>query len=227
MELQKSYLWDTSNPLGYGNQMGNYKTTKVVEFVKRHIITHTNKILDMGGGSGRIALPLLKEGYTNLSLVDLDRDAIQLCHQRGISNAYCSIIEKFDQTGFDTVLAIELFIVTSPQDVIQQANKKLREGGTFIFTGTNKLSWRYWLHKKRKKTTKNLGEYTLSEYRQLIVKNGFSILRIEGYNWMPFKVNSNTVLIRFFAGIENLFFLRYWLKQSPYLLFACKKDKTI
>jgi len=227
MEVNKGYLWDSSNPLGYGNRMGIYKTTRVVDFIKRHITGVTNKILDMGGGSGRIALPLINDGFSNYTLIDLDNDAIQLCQQKGISNAICTRIESFNQTGFDIVLAIELFIITSPDDVLKQANKKLCDGGILIFTGTNKSSWRYWLHNQRRKTTKNLGEYTLVEYQQLIANNGFSIMRIEGYNWMPFRVNSDTVLIRVFARIERMFFLRYWLKQSPYLLFACTKEKTI
>jgi len=227
MEANKSYLWDTSNPLGYGNRMGVYKTASVVKFVKRHVTRLTNNILDMGGGSGRIALPLVNDGFSDLTLIDQDEEAIHLCHQKGISNAFCTSINSFDQTGFDTVLAIELFIVTPPNEVLKQANKRLREGGIFIFIGTNKSSWRYWLHQQRKKTTKNLGEYTLYEYKQLVINNGFSISRIEGYNWMPFKVNSNSALIPVFAYIERMFFLRYWLEQSPYLLFACIKEKTV
>jgi 2-polyprenyl-3-methyl-5-hydroxy-6-metoxy-1,4-benzoquinol methylase len=227
MDLKREYLWDTSNPLGYGNRMGTYKTARVVDFVKRHIRALTDNILDMGGGSGRIALPLVKAGFSNLTLIDLDEEAINLSRRKGIPNAFCININNFDQTGFDVIMAIELFIVTPPEEVLINANKKLREGGIFIFTGTNKSSWRYWLHKQRKKTTKNLGEFTLGEYKQLVNNKGFRILTIEGYNWMPFKVNSNTVLMPIFAFIERIFFLRYWLRQSPYLLFACVKEKSL
>lgn len=128
---------------------------------------------------------------------------------------------------YDLVLAIELFLVTPPNDVIQIAYNSLRVNGLFITVGTNKKSWRYKLHNLRKKKSTNYGELSLKEYVSIITKNGFDIIEIKGFNWILFRVNSNSMLIPLIAKIETLFRLDKWLDQSPWLLFACIKKEKI
>lgn len=221
-ETKSGYLWDQNNPTGYFNRMGFYKTKVELDFILTHVLKKDSHILDLGGGSGRFAIPLMKLGH-DVTVVDLDNDAIQLCKARGVEKAYCNDIRNINLPLFDVVLAIELFLVTTPQDVMNVVNNQLKENGIFIFVATNKLSWRYKLHSLRKKKTKNLGEFSLSEYKDMITNKGFEIIDIKGFNWMPFRVNSNSILIPFFTLIESLFRLNKWLGQSPWLLFACRK----
>lgn len=225
--MQKSatsntYQWDEKNSKGYYNKSGFYKTKVEYNFIRSHIEDNQKTILDMGGGSGRFALPLVKSGY-DVTVVDLDSNAIDLCKKRGILKSYCGDIRNFETIGFDIVLAIELFLVTPPKIVLEVANQKLVKDGLFIFTATNKDSWRYKLHNLRAKRSKNYGEFSVSGFEKLIVENGFNIIDIKGFNWLPFKVNSNNILIPLFSKIEYIFRLYNWLGQSPWLLFACKK----
>ena len=220
-----AYLWDVKNPQGYFNRMGFYKTNKEMSFIKKHLDNTINKILDLGGGSGRFSLPLLEGGF-DVTLVDLNSAAIELCKNRGIAHAYCMDIREFKEINFDLVLAIELFLVTSPLEVIQIANNSLRLNGLFITVGTNKKSWRYKLHNLRKKKSKNYGDMSVLEYRNLFNKNGFEIIEIKGFNWMPFRVNSNNHLIPFIARIETFLKLDKCLNQSPWLLFCCLKKNN-
>jgi 2-polyprenyl-3-methyl-5-hydroxy-6-metoxy-1,4-benzoquinol methylase len=223
---QHNYQWDIENPKGYNNRSGFYKTKVEYAFIKSHISNNQKTILDMGGGSGRFALPLIKAGY-DVTVVDLDSNAIELCKKRGITKSYCSDIRNFELNGFDIVLAIELFLVTPPEIVFEIANQKLAKDGLFIFVANNKDSWRYKLHTSRTNVSKNYGELSVKEYENLLVKNRFCIIDIKGFNWLPFKVSSNNILIPLFSKIESFFRLYKWLGQSPWLLFACKKGYTL
>jgi SAM-dependent methyltransferase len=217
-----NYLWDQFNPSGYYNRMGFYKTKLELDFILRHVNANKQVILDIGGGSGRFAVPLIQNGH-EVTVVDLNAEAIRLCKERGIKNAFCKDIRDLQPAEYNVVIAIELFLVTSPSEVFNAAYKQLKKDGIFIFVGTNKKSWRNKLHNLRKKKSKNLGELTIEEYKGLLNLSKFEQIDIKGFNWMPFRVNSNNILIPFFALIEKILKLGSWLNQSPWLLVACRK----
>lgn len=219
------YQWDEKNPKGYFNRSGIYKAEIEYNFIKSHIPITQKTILDLGGGSGRFALPLIKAGY-DVTVVDLDSNAIELCKKKGIAKSYCSDFRNFELNGYDIVLAIEAIGIASPKEVLRIANQKLANDGIFIFVGVNKKSWRYKLHKIRPRKTGNYGEISINEYEKIILENGFKIIDIKGFNWMPFTVVSNNILIPVFSKIESLLRLYKWLGQSPWLLFACKKVES-
>jgi 2-polyprenyl-3-methyl-5-hydroxy-6-metoxy-1,4-benzoquinol methylase len=216
------YQWDDENSKGYCNRSGFYKTKTEFQFIKSHISSGQKNILDMGGGSGRFALPLIRDGY-NVTVVDLESEAIELCKKKGVKESYCCDIINFKPNGFDVILAIELFLVTPPNIVFEIAYQKLVKDGLFIFVATNKNSWRYRLHNLRKKRSKNLGEHSVREFQNMVKKFGFKVVDIKGFNWLPFKTGSNNYLIPVFSKIESVLGLNKWLNQSPWLLFACMK----
>lgn len=222
----RKYLWDIDNPAGYNNRSGHYKTRLEYDFIIKHLSINHKRILDLGGGSGRFAVPLLKKGLS-VTILDINEQAIHLCKQRNIKNSFCIDFRDFDENDFDAVLAIELFLVTPPEDVFKVASDSLNDKGLFIFVATNNNSWRYHLHNLRKKKTINLGEFSIEEYKQMLNTYKFSIIDIKGFNWLPFTVNSNNFLIPVFTYIERKFLLNNWLQQSPWLLFACRKEETI
>lgn len=216
------YQWDENNPRGYFNRSGFYKTKVEFEFILKHISENHETILDIGGGSGRFALPLRQSGY-DVTVIDLDSDAIDLCKKKGIIKSYCQDIRDFERIGFDIVLAIELFLVTPPDIVFNEAADRLNKDGIFIFVANNKNSWRYKLHSSRSNISKNYGEYSVKEYYSMLKDKGFKVIDVKGFNWLPFKVSSNNFLIPLFTELESLFKLYKWLEQSPFLLFACKR----
>jgi hypothetical protein len=57
------YLWDIENPEGYANVMGRYRTRKELAFLLGHVVGERLRILDVGGGSGRHAVPLAERGH--------------------------------------------------------------------------------------------------------------------------------------------------------------------
>ena len=220
----QDYQWDIKNPNGYNNKSGIYKTKIELDFILKYINKGQKAILDMGGGSGRFALPLLNLGH-DVTVVDLNAEAIKICSERGINKAFCRDIRDVLPDKFDVVIAIELFLVTTPSEVFDAAYKQLKQDGIFIFVGTNKKSWRYKLHNLRKVKAKNYGEFTGKEYKKLLKSSNFEIIKMKGFNWMPFRVNSDNRLIPFFAFIEKALKLNYWINQSPWLLVACRKTE--
>lgn len=172
--MEHKYLWDKDNPMGYHNRMGFYKTKIELAFIKKHIKKQRSTVLDLGGGSGRFAFPLMELKH-DVTVVDLNKDAIDLCKSKGLEKAFCADIRTINLPQFDAILAIELFLVTTPEEVLAVASSHLKEEGVFIFVATNKASWRYKLHSLRKKKAKNLGEFTLGEYKQIVKNLGFEI----------------------------------------------------
>jgi len=83
------YLWDEDNPLGYKNRMGLYKTKMELEFIKSCLPNHKLEILDIGGGSGRFALPLSKLNH-DVTTIDISKDAIDLAKHKGLIKSYCA-----------------------------------------------------------------------------------------------------------------------------------------
>ncbi len=223
--MKHRYLWDIHNPDGYGNRAGRYKTQIEHNFIARHLMADHKTILDLGGGSGRFALPLMKEGY-DVTVVDLSKDAIGLCKERGIANSFCMDIRQFPGREFDVVLAIELFLTTPPEQVFEIAFDKLRKDGLFVSVVSNRHSWRYRLHRLRKNRSHNYGELSLDEFTALLQKHQFRIMSIQGFNWIPLTVNSDSVLVECFAHVERTFRLDRWLSQSPWLLVACTKNSS-
>ena len=58
-----TYIWDINT--GYATKGGKYKTEREISFIKKHMPDRKTKILDIGGGSGRFAIPLTQMGHCN------------------------------------------------------------------------------------------------------------------------------------------------------------------
>ena len=218
-----SYFWDFENPLSYRNRMGQYRTKKEVDFIGSYL-TNKTKILDIGGGSGRFAIPLHEAGH-DVTVVEKNGEAIELLKSR------CSDItlihndfRKIEITDkYDLVISIEVLIYMSDwQDVFQKVHNLLRDNGIFIFTAVNKSSWRTIVRNIiRKKHVYT--EMSTREYLQFISKNSFCLESCVGFSWIPLDVNSNSKFVDYFSYFEKIFQLQRWILQSPQLLFAIRK----
>lgn len=220
-----NYLWDITNPKGYNNRAGYYKTRKEIEFVRKFIFTSIN-ILDIGGGSGRISLPLIEDNNNHLTVIDINWEALNILSAR---NNFVKIIHgDFEKTNliekFDLILAIEVLgYMTNIRGVFKKIYDLLNKNGIFIFTITNTNSWRFYLRKMKKHT-----DYTyisLNDLYKTIDAIGFKIERMEGFNWMPFRVNSDMFLVDWFSKLEETLSLGKIITQSPCILVSVKKGR--
>jgi 2-polyprenyl-3-methyl-5-hydroxy-6-metoxy-1,4-benzoquinol methylase len=223
--MHRAYQWDINNPDGYANAMGKYKTHMENRFLSNHLPEERLHILDIGGGSGRFAIPLAEAGH-QVTVVDSSPAAMDILRRHNHPNIITKSGDFYNQEfaeQFDAVIAIEsvqCFTGIALVNLFAKIRNSLRPRGTFIFTEVNSQSWRFQLHKLR--TDRISYNVTNSAgYRAALRQAGFTISEMQGFLWMPFEATSNSGFIAVFATIERIFHLSRWINQSPWLLISC------
>jgi len=217
------YLWDLNHPQGYGNRMGRYRTRVEMDFIQRHLPPSPLRILDVGGGSGRISAPLQALGH-DLTVLDRNPRALELARRNGLNRIVTGDLLNFDDTGFQAAICMEVleyFPDCSP--VLAKCASFLQPGGTFIFCIINAQSWRFKLQQLSKNHSGATG-FTRAEIQSLLARNGFRIIGQRGFQWSLARTGSNSPLISLFQCVEHSLALGQWLNQSPWLLYACRKN---
>jgi 2-polyprenyl-3-methyl-5-hydroxy-6-metoxy-1,4-benzoquinol methylase len=226
----KEYNWDYLNKKAYNNTIGRYRTAVELKFITKYISDENIKILDIAGGSGRIAIPLIKYAK-DITVTDINTKAMQILDERDLGIK--TIDGDFSETDFHHLYAL-ILCIEGPDyfkdwdEFFGKISSLLEERGKCIFTYTNPQSWRYML--RRIKSIKKDNRYhvlSFEELQKLLLRKGFEIKEIRGFNWMPFSVASNSPLVNFFAYIERKFKLYRWHSQSPWMLISIKKTTKI
>lgn len=223
-----SYNWDYLDKKAYNNKVGRYKFRCEYQFILENGKTHFDKILDIAGGSGRFALPL-RDYSKKITVIDLNASALQLLRERDnnieIFNDDFRKIEINDT--FSLILCIEA--IGNFQDweaFFNKVSKLLKDEGRFIFSYTNPNNWRFFLRKIKhwKKGFHPYKEMELFELKAMLSKCNFEIDKMEGMNWIPLSLSSNSIFVSFFEFVENKFKLKKWHSQSPWLMISVKKS---
>ena len=223
------YRWDVENKEGYSNRMGHYKTSCAFDFMRKYT-EGPMRILDIGGGAGRFAIPLCNDGH-QVTVVDKASEAISIIRER------CSEVECIhgefpnvmpgQEHRYDVIISIEvLYYVRDWASFFSKVHTLLEKDGIFIFSVPNRFSWRSILQKCNEKVKKqHYGYKTLSirEYSHIIEQSGLVVDDVTGFLWIPCKVDSDSKMVEFFARVENMLHLRRFLAQSPWLLYAVRK----
>jgi len=217
-----NYLWDVNHPRGYKNRIGVYKTKIELEFIQKHIV-ETVKVLDIGGGSGRLANSLHFNG-SEVTILDINSHAVSVAKNRGL-DAYCiSLLDYKSEKLFDLLLSIEMLeCINDKQEFFIKVNENLRINGIFVFTILNPNSWRFKIRNLRKGKT-NYFYISHEEIIKLAEKTGFEEIDKKGFMWMPFRVCSNNFFVSLFIFIERMLKLNKYISQSPWLIIAIKKN---
>jgi|LGVE01.1.fsa_nt_gb 2-polyprenyl-3-methyl-5-hydroxy-6-metoxy-1,4-benzoquinol methylase len=182
------------------------------------------KILDIGGGSGRFAIPLTEMGHC-VTVIDINEEALSiLCNRNDNIEIINDNFEKFKNDGlFDMVLMIETISYFSDLSLIfNKIHSMINVGANVIFTAPNANSLKY----KIRQLIPHYhypGVRDYKTYKKLLIDCGFEIVDINAFNWLPFRVNTNSLLVPFFAEMEQVFHLNRWLTQGPELLFCARK----
>jgi SAM-dependent methyltransferase len=221
-ENGRPYLWDADNPLGYANRVGRYRTKIEADFLLRQIGDFPQRVLDMGGGSGRLGGMLAARGH-QVTLIDKDPEAITLARKNGIQHAVVCDLADFGEAGFDCAICMEVMEYFEDCDpIIAKADQFLKAGGTLIFCIINSKSWRF-----RLRGLKNDGytphAFDREEIERSLKRHGFEIAERRGFQWSLASTGSDSLLVDLSALIEKSLGLQKWLAQSPWLLYACKK----
>jgi SAM-dependent methyltransferase len=224
-EKEQEYQWRVDAPRGYANAMGHYKTQSEGAFLKKHLRCEHSRILDIGGGAGRFAIPLANEGH-RLTVVDICQEALTILGRRTCPNIalVCDDFYSWDVSGtFDAAIAIESipsFTGVKLASLFGKVRALLRPEAPFIFTALNRQSWRFRLSALRNGSEPGFNVTNPAGYAAALESAGFAISEMYGFVWMPFPVTSNSKAVPFFASVEGVLRLNRWINQSPWLLIA-------
>ncbi len=223
------YRYDAEDPCVYRNVIGRYKTDRQLEFIEQALPRDPTRVLDIGGGSGRLAIPVAAAGHA-VTVLDPSADALELLEKRagGRIRALHGDLMSFDGAAqFDCALVIDvvkyMFSSRLP-DVFAKINALLEPGGTLILSEINRASWRNGLSVvlgRRREYPFNIG--SPRDYASALAAGGFEVRIIRGFLWMPFSFNSDARLVPVFAHVEQRLQLGRWTAQSPWLLIAARK----
>jgi 2-polyprenyl-3-methyl-5-hydroxy-6-metoxy-1,4-benzoquinol methylase len=223
--LENNWLWDINT--AYATRAGRYKHLIENKFININIdkeFKEKIKILDIGGGSGRFAIPLSTKH--NVSVIEPNITALKIlkdkCSEINIVN---DSFEDYDFKGqtFDVIIIMEVLqYLNNLEQVFQKLNSLLNSDGMIIFHLINLSSWKV-LKSRRLKKSLYPGACRYTECIKLINKNNLSITDMVGFNWPPVKVNSNNFFVPLFAFLERILFLRKMYRFSPEILFCVKK----
>lgn len=223
------YRYDIDNPLVYANAMGRYKTERQLSFIRQILPGNTLRILDMGGGGGRVAIPLAQFGH-DVTVIDIAAEALDLLTSRighTVAVACCDLMSFAPSQTFDVALVIDTLKYVSEASVTQafaRVNSFLSPGGLIIVAEINRGSWRNRLSERAgRRDGFQYNIATAEGYRRALADAGFELVRERGFLWMPLPFNSDTKLVGAFERVEAALHLGRWVRQSPWLLIAARK----
>ncbi|MBA3704678.1 MAG: class I SAM-dependent methyltransferase [Bacteroidetes bacterium] len=222
-----TYKWDYLDTQGYNNKTGRYRSAVQLKFIRDNVDRKFDSLLDIAGGSGRIAIPLL-DYSSNITVTDIDESALQILKERNLG--IHTVCDDFTHSEFGSTFSL-IVCIEGPDyfkdwpAFFRKVSSLLEKEGKFIFTYTNPSSWRYILRK-----VKQLGKkdpYHVLKYKdleKLLCDCNLKIEKKDGFNWTLLPVISNSALTSVFAFIEKTFRLNKWHSQSPWLMISVKKE---
>ena len=139
------YIWDYVEKRAYNNRTGRYKTKVQYKFILDNCKNKTDRILDIAGGAGRFAVPLM-DYSKNITVLDINEKAIQILKERKKEiNTLCGDFSNTEIPGkYSLILCIEaLPYFKDWKAFFNKINSLMDPDGRFIFSYTNPDSWRF------------------------------------------------------------------------------------
>lgn len=223
------YRYDTHDPSVYGNAMGRYKTARQLAFVQELVGSRGARIVDVGGGAGRLAIPLARLGH-DVTVVDPSAEALGSLAQRsgGKVRTVCGDLMSFaPQRSYDAALLVDTlkYLRDTP---VERALAKLASlvgpGGLVVVAEINGGSWRNRVSElagRRRGLPYRID--SAAGYRRALRGAGLEVVRERGMVWMPLPFNSDSRLVGVLARAETLLGLDRWIGQSPWLLIGARR----
>ncbi|MBI2929613.1 MAG: methyltransferase domain-containing protein [Verrucomicrobia bacterium] len=234
-DMERNYRADNPanyskrNRWSYNNEMGRYRTEKQLTFIRNHLPGEGLRILDIGGGDGRLSVPLATSGH-KVTVLDVAATALKNLAAEGHPSIECvhsDILSFATQRHFDAAIAVDsikYMTHASLERLFSKINGLLAERGVFMFAEMNTNSWRnhfrVWLGRDFRpyRIGSHLG------YASALREAGFEVAAMSGFSWMPVAFNSNSRFVRLFQRLEEVLNLHSWISQSPWLLVAARKN---
>ena len=200
--------------------MGDYLTQIEQGFIQASLVLHLAKpavIFDAGGGSGRFAIPLCRNGY-RVIVEEIDPLPLKILRNREPAIPLILLDNRathfpVKESSVDCILCIEVSRLIESEWFFSECNRILKQNGIIIFTTHNRYSYKGFykkllLQEDRKRHWKKLDYASSFHQIKLRLKDaGFKPARAKGFNWVPASRASNNRLIPFFTPIEKVLHL--------------------
>ncbi len=214
----------------YNTIHGEYTHIVEEKFIARSFsyIKRSALILDISGGGGRFSLPLKSQGFRTVTS-DINFKSLSYIRNKNHESGAILVAPgsqnlPFNEEAFDAALCIQApALVENDKHFFSNVRCFLRPGGILVVTMTNRLSYKYLFHLLRWKINRKVSRtygFKVSHILRRATDSGFTILSIQGYNWIPFKKESNSSLIPCFNKTEEISGLRKLPLISPWII-AC------
>jgi ubiquinone/menaquinone biosynthesis C-methylase UbiE len=234
-QIDHEYHPDWLNTVALGQYLDHVERQFILSTLTRDPSVH--KLVDLSGGSGRIAVPLAQLGYdvtvTDVSIIPLRR-LRQKDHsiRAELVDATTPVLPLADGS-VDAALCIQVpFYVEDGRNwFFREVHRVVRPGGWLIVTSTNRLSYKGWLRRfllvlgRMEPQSWHRFEYvsTPVDMETRLNQAGFSVERHLGYNWAPTLRFSDTALLPVYTTIERLVGLDRIPALSPWVITSARR----
>lgn len=195
-----------------------------VEFIQRHANLTNSKLIDVGCGGGILAESLAIAG-AHVDAIDLAPQSIEIAqlhlYESNVKVNYecIEIAAKAQQNpeSYDVLTCMEMLEhVPSPEYIIAECAKLVKPGGMAFFSTLNRnfksyalgvFAAEYLLNLVPKGTHDFKKFIRPAELRQILHRNGFEVIAINGINYNPFSQNfglSNNTDINYLMACQKV-----------------------
>jgi SAM-dependent methyltransferase len=139
------------------------------------------KILEVGCSGGLLLKSLVSQGYGYICGIDLSREAIRLCKERGLRNVFLmdGVKLRFNKEEFDVIIASDVLEhIKDDQKAVKGWKRILKQRGIIIcFVPALRILW-----SKHDEDNKHYQRYTKRDLECLFRENGYKIIRSSYWN---------------------------------------------
>lgn len=172
------------------------------------------RILEIGCSGGQLLGMLKRMGFENAIGIDISSDAIKLCQDKNLNNAFVMDACKlaFNENKFDLIVASDVLEhIEKDLNAVSEWTRVLKGGGSIIcFVPAFMFLWR-----NHDVANQHFRRYNRQQLSVLFEKNGLSIIRTSYWNFFLFFPIS---MINFFMNkIDRPSELKDELFQVPRL----------
>lgn len=116
--------------------------TLAYSLVQKYVNSKDCKFLDLGAGEGAFTLRLIRNGFNNVEVVELEQKKFKLsqvtCFNHDLNRAFSQKLNKL----YDFIIAIEVIEhLENPRHFFRQCRNLLKDGGYLLITTPNIESW--------------------------------------------------------------------------------------
>lgn len=137
-------------------------------------ISKTNKIIEIGAGTGNVSRYLKQYGYENISVGEMHLNGLKYAKSYGIEECFqFDLLKTPFKNEFDTVCLFDVLEhIEEDELALYNARQMLNNDGTIILT----VPAHMWLWNRSDAIAGHKRRYTKKELTELLKKNGFEII---------------------------------------------------